>query len=133
MTRSEAREIAFKVIFAYVSNDDFDLDKVIGISHRDKDLDVDSYNFIANIIKNLKEHFEELKGKIESNSKDFAYSRIYKVDLSLMFLALVEIYYINTPVKVVINEVLNLAKTYSTPESSKYINGVIANILKVGA
>lgn len=132
MTRSETREIAFKVIFAYISNDEFNLDEAIGMSRKNKDLDVESYNFIANIMKNLQEHFEELKGKIESSSKDFVYSRIYKVDLALMFLALVEIYYIDTPTKVVVNEVLNLAKIYSTPESSKFINGVIANIVKVG-
>lgn len=132
MTRSEAREIAFKVIFSYISNDDFNLDKAIEISHKDKNLDVDSYNFISDIMKNFREHFDELKVKIESNSKDFVYSRIYKVDLALMFLALVEIYYIQTPVKVTVNEILNLSKTYSTPESSKFINGVIANIIKAG-
>lgn len=132
MTRSENREIAFKTIFAYISSDDFNLDNVIEIARKDKNLSADEYEFIATIIKNLEEHFDELKERIQNNSGDFIYSRIYKVDLALIYLALVEVNYMGTPIKVAVNEVLNLAKAYSTPESAKYINGVVANIIKSG-
>ena len=131
MTRNEAREIAFKSIFAYINNaDGFDIAKTIEISKKDKDLDVESHQFVYSIISNLIDNFDTLQQMIDSHSGEFVYSRIYKVDLALLYLALTEICYVQTPVKVAINETINLAKLFSTPDSPKYINGVLANIVK---
>ena len=131
MTRNEAREIAFKSVFAYINNaENFDIAKTIEIAKKDKDLDVESHQFVYSVIINLMENFETLREMIDSHSGEFVYSRIYKVDLALLFLALTEIKYLQTPVKVAINETINLAKLFSTPESPKYINGVLANIIK---
>ena len=131
MTRNEAREIAFKAIFAYINNsEDFYIANTIEIARKDKELDVESHQFVYSVIKNLMDNFEDLKQKIETHSGEFIYSRIYKVDLALLYLALTEICYVETPVKVAINETINLSKLFSTPDSPKYINGVLANIVK---
>jgi len=131
MTRNEAREIAFKSVFAYINNtENFDIAKTIEISKKDKDLDVESHQFVYSVITSLIDNFDSLQQMIDSHSGEFVYSRIYKVDLALLYLALTEILYIQTPVKVAINETINLAKLFSTPDSPKYINGVLANIVK---
>jgi len=131
MTRTNAREIAFKAIFAYItSKENFNLDNTIDLAKKDEELDDASYEFIQTIVNSFVEHFEDTKTLIENHSGEFVYSRIYKVDLALLFLALTEIQHLETPVKVAVNEVLNLSKTFSTDDSARYINGVLANCLK---
>ena len=56
--------------------------------------------------------------------------RIAKVDLSILRLAIYELKYTDVPHKVVVNEALEIAKTYSTDKSPKFINGVLGSILK---
>lgn len=54
--------------------------------------------------------------------------RIYKIDLALIYLAVAEMRYTQTPKLVAINETLELAKIFSTEKSSAFINGVLAKI-----
>ena len=58
------------------------------------------------------------------------FERVYKVDLALIYLALKEIDYFDTPKKVVINEIIELAKNYSTEKSASFINGFLADFVK---
>ena len=54
-----------------------------------------------------------------------------KIDYILMCMALCEFKYLNfVPVKVTINEYIEIAKMYSTPQSSKFLNGTLDKILK---
>lgn len=57
--------------------------------------------------------------------------RIAAVDMLLMRMGLCEFLYFPTiPTKVTINEYIDLAKTYSTPQSGQFVNGILDNILK---
>ena len=57
--------------------------------------------------------------------------RISKVDLSILRLALIEIFYFDDiPYKVAINEAVELAKKFSGDKSPKYVNGVLASAVK---
>ena len=60
----------------------------------------------------------------------YSLDRVYKVDLALIYLAVSEIKYLDTPHQIVINEVVNLAKQFSTEKSSRFINGVLSAIVK---
>ena len=57
--------------------------------------------------------------------------RIFKVDLAILVVAIIELKYIKeNPKEVIVNEAVNLAKKYSTDKSPKFINGVLADIIK---
>lgn len=57
--------------------------------------------------------------------------RIAAIDLLLLRMGLCEMLYFPTiPTKVTINEYIEIAKMYSTPQSSQFVNGVLDNILK---
>ena len=75
-------------------------------------------------------HKAELKSEIEGHLRNYDYSRVFKIDLALIYLTLTEIKYCQSPKAVAINEALELAKKYSTEKSSKFINGLISAILK---
>ena len=82
-------------------------------------------------INGVIQKYDELCGFISENSEGFAFDRIYKVDLAILLVALYEIKYMKSiPVKVSINEALNLAKSYSTENSNKFINGILAKLVK---
>ena len=57
--------------------------------------------------------------------------RLYKIDLAIIILAVIEVNYVKeTPKQVVINEAVELAKKFSTDKSPKFINGILADILE---
>jgi N utilization substance protein B len=68
---------------------------------------------------------EELDRMLASYPHDWSYERIGTTERALLRLALAEILFLGTAHKVVINEVLDLAKLYSQPESVKFINGIL--------
>lgn len=126
MSRVESREEVFKLIFEYCMNkevNELTLEQIMENSAIEEE-------YVKKVYYGIVEHFEELQNEILGASKGFALDRIYKVDLALLMLSLYEIKYMpEIPNAVSINEVLNLAKKYSTENSSKYINGVLANFV----
>ena len=66
---------------------------------------------------------------IADNSKNFKVERIYKPDLSALLLACYEMKYMEEiPLAVSINEVIEIVKTFSTENSSKFVNGVLKGV-----
>ena len=63
--------------------------------------------------------------------KGYTINRLFKIDLAIITLAVIELKFIKeNPKEVVINEAIELAKKYSTEKSPRFINGVLADIVK---
>ena len=62
--------------------------------------------------------------------EDWEIERVSKVNLALLKLGIYEIVYKGLPFKVVINEVVELAKKYGEETSKVFINGILASIVK---
>lgn len=94
-----------------------------------KDLD-DDLEFSEKLLElTTKNHtvYEEL---IAKRTPEWDSERIARIDLYIMIMALAEFMeFPSIPVKVTINEYLELAKIYSTPQSSKFINGILDKLL----
>ncbi|MEM7367217.1 MAG: transcription antitermination factor NusB [Bacteroidota bacterium] len=66
---------------------------------------------------------------IKSKAENWELDRIARIDRILMHMAICEMLnFEEIPIKVTINEYLELAKTYSTPKSSKFINGILDSL-----
>jgi len=123
MKRSNARELAFKTIYSKFFNTD-DSDEL-------ELTDREAMEFISKILKAFAKNYEEINEIISNHLKGYTVERIYKIDLAIIMLAVVELKFINeTPKQVVINEAVELAKKYSTEKSPRFINGVLADIVK---
>ena len=74
---------------------------------------------------------KEICDIISKHLKGYTLNRIYKVDLSILKIAVYEIMFSNlqTPNSVVINEAVELAKKYSTDKSYSFVNGILASIV----
>ena len=97
----------------------------------------DSFNdeenaYINAIVEKYEENSVTIDSIIQKFNKDgWELSRISRVDISILRLAIIEIYYFDDiPYKVTANEAVELAKKYSAEKSPSYINGVIASVIK---
>jgi len=94
---------------------------------QDRDAD-----FAQRIIQAALTNWEDINSHIEEATVSWAIDRLARVDRSLLRLSLAEMlsHDPDTPVNVIINEGIELAKQYSTEESSKFINGMLGNIAR---
>ena len=68
-----------------------------------------------------------INSKLQSYSPD----RVYRIDRAILACATVELYfYKKTPIKVVINEAVEMAKKYSTEKSYSFVNGILRSIVE---
>ena len=90
--------------------------------------------YVKDIAKGIKENDDEITKIISENLKSgWTIDRISTVDLSLLKLAIYEIKYIKTPYKIIINEVVNMAKKYGEETAGSFINGVLAKVVEKDA
>ena len=126
MNKSTIREITFKLLYSIEiqkNMEEQDLDLFF------EDIELDSQK-VKEEIKDESNNDEIIK-QISNNLKsDWKLERISKVNLALLKLAIYEMLYKKVPYKVVINEVVELAKKYGEDTSSSFINGVLATIVK---
>ncbi len=90
--------------------------------------DKDFIETLYNTATDLKPHHREL---ISSNTRNWEVERLPLTDRIILEMAIAELLsFPNIPVKVTINEYIELAKTYSTPKSRNFINGILDVIAK---
>ncbi len=128
MSRRNAREIAFKLIFEYMFSGETKPELIdeyaTDFKSNEKD---DDTAYVNEVYFGVVKNFDTLNKLISENAHNFDLDRLYNVDKALLLLALYEIKFMSdVPYKVSIDEALNLAKKYSTEKSAKYINGVLS-------
>lgn len=125
--RKQARETAFKVIYKnlFLEND-FSSRELL---EEDNILEEDDVNFVNTLVELYQQNKEDINNNINSKLKGYTPERVYRIDRAILALALTEIkFYKQTPLKVVINEAVEMAKKYSTEKSYSFINGMLKSL-----
>ena len=124
MSRRDARDIAFKLVFEYGFSKQENND---ALEEYTAGMDADDLAFVKEVYFGVTSHYDELLEKISGSIEKFALDRLYKVDLAILLLAVYEIKFMNDiPFKVSVDVAVNIANKYSTGKSGKYINGILA-------
>ena len=124
MGRRDARDIGFKLIFSYTFDKEENNDV---LEEYLATVDADDGAYIREIYKGVVSHYDELMEEIGKYAEGYDATRIYKVDLAILLLAVYEIKFMeNIPFKVSVDEAVNIANKYSKGKSGKYINGILA-------
>ena len=90
----------------------------------------DVKNYAIQIADFFQKNHEEVDEIIQKYAKNWDLGRLVKMDKDILRIAIVELLYIkDAPMKVVVDEALELAKKYSTEDSSSFINGVLAKVI----
>ena len=128
MTRKQAREEAFILIFEKEFND-YALEDILSLAEEVRDLKPDEY--IKNVFFGVFENLEKIDEIISQNAVGWSIKRITKPALAILRLAIYEIkFYSEIPVSVSINEAVELAKKYATKEDASFINGILSTVAK---
>ena len=134
MKRSKAREICFHILYETQFQPGEDLEKLttnyLEQFAEEETATEKDIAFMLGEIRGTMEHIEEIDEKIEKNLVGWKLSRLSKVDLSILRLAVYEILYADDiPENVSINEAVELGKKYSDQTSGSFINGVLSNFV----
>ncbi len=127
MSRSFARECAFKLVYEYLftkEKDDTLFEEMISDEKNKNEM-----GYISEVYNGVMQNYQSLIDEIKKYSEDFKVERIYKIDLAILLVSVYEIKNGVVPPKVSVNEALNIAKQYSTEKSSKFINGILSNFV----
>jgi N utilization substance protein B len=93
--------------------------------------DQEDAKFTMSLFRKTILNMEELAARIDGKTPNWDKDRIAQIDLVLIMMAQTEfLYFSDIPVKVTLNEYLEIAKDYSTPKSATFINGILDSLLK---
>lgn len=127
MSRREMRERIFQVLFRIEFHPEEDLPGQLLYSEDGQEEEEAAY--IQNKIRAVAEKVPQIDAMINEAAKGWKTTRMGKVDLTLIRLAVYEIKFDeNIPTGVAINEAVELAKKYGTKDSSSFVNGILAKI-----
>ena len=132
MTRSEMREQVFKELFLIMFYKEDEIDAQCEIYKENlSELEETDRNEISEKVKAVIPHIRELDEAIDSVSEGWKVKRMGKVELSILRLAAYEMKYDDqVPVRVAINEAVELTKTYGGDESFAFVNAILGKLAK---
>lgn len=126
--RKDAREAAFKIVFAELFTEPDGRFKTEII--KKANLSEEETAFAQKLVSLTEKHREELLSVLNEKVRRFALDRIYPVDRAILLVALAEILYVEeVPPVVSVNEAVALARTYSAENSVNFVNGVLAGVI----
>lgn len=89
----------------------------------------EAVSFAREILVGTIERLPEIDEKLRSYAREWSLERMANVDRNILRLALYEmIHREDVPLSVSINEAVEMAKVYSTPDSGRFINGILGKI-----
>lgn len=127
--RRKARELALQCLYQIdqSGNRDIDIEQMGGHF----DVMKKAVPYAQELVDGILQHMVDLDAVIEGHAKNWRLSRMAVIDRNLLRLAAYELMHQHdTPASVIINEVLEIAKRYSTDEAAPFINGILDPLAK---
>ena len=126
MTRKEAREEAFRLLFETEFRDN-EPAEIFSLSQENREVAENAY--IRTVYFGVREHLEEIDERIVRHSNGWKPSRISPVSRSVIRLCIYEMLYMDDiPVNVSLNEAIELVKTYDDQKMRGFVNGLLNSV-----
>ena len=128
MTRREARELAFILLFERSFSNEA-IAEILENAGEARDIVGDT--FAISLAEGAVEHTEEIDELISSHAHNWSRERLSRVALAILRLAIYEMQWVeDIPTSVSINEAVELAKRYGGDADASFINGVLGGIAR---
>ena len=128
MTRKEAREQAFVLIFEKQFRDDSP-DEILNYAKEIRGFEADEYTEL--VFRGVNDRCAQLDEIISANLKNWKLERVSKVALAVLRLAVYEMKFIeDVPLSVSINEAVELCKKFAAKDDASFVNGILGSIAK---
>ncbi len=131
MSRREIREQVFKLLFRaeFYEGEELEEQRRLFFEELGQE-DSKDIAYIQNKYEDILRHMAKIDAMVNEVAKGWKTSRMGKVDLTLIRLAVYEMKYEeDVPSGVAINEAVELAKSYGTDDSSSFVNGILAKLV----
>ena len=130
MTRKEAREHCFKLMFEYEVQKN-DLETMLSYFAENELVTGKQTDYVTALLQNATANIAAIDSVIEQNATDWHVARLPKVTLAILRVAITEMFYMDDiPDSISINEAVELAKTYNDEKNGKFVNGVLSSVFK---
>jgi N utilization substance protein B len=130
MSRKKTRELIVRFLFQMEARRE-EYSGLLEVFMDENPMETADRQFFKENIQGTVKNLDEIDGIIRGKLKNWTLDRIPWVDLAILRNALYEILYRDDiPVKVSINEAVDLAKKYGDPESGVFVNGILGNIVR---
>lgn len=133
MSRREIRELIFKMLFRveFYQGPEYKEQLALFLAEQEEQgMQEQDRTYMEHKCRDMVEKLEQIDAWINEKSKGWKTSRMGKVELSIIRLAVYEIKFEeDIPMGVAINEAVELAKKYGTEEAPSFVNGVLAKMV----
>ena len=121
MKRREAREKAIQTLFQ-LDNNEMNVDEAIGFV-----VETPLDSFYEQLVRGTAEHLTEIDSEITNKLENWTIDRLPKIERTVLRLAVYELRYNEeVPDRVIMNEAIELCKTFGDEKSGRFVNGVLS-------
>ena len=131
MDRTGARAAAMMLIYEWQMGGDGGEDTRMGLLGIRPD--ENEAGFMDSLVAGVQQSAQSLDETIEKYAANWRIDRIERVTLAILRLAIYELSHEEVPASAVINEALELTRTYASPESVAFVNGILGSVQRAGA
>lgn len=129
-SRRKARECALQLLYQ-IDMGGQDVPEAQGFYWVTHEVDEDVREFADSLVGGVREHLIEIDDLLSLYSTNWKVSRMASIDKNVLRIAIYELLHCpDIPVKVTINEAVEIAKYFGTTESGAFVNGILDNIAK---
>lgn len=135
MGRHELREQVFKLLFRIEFNSIEEMPEQVKLFFEDSEINISEKDtvYIEEKYRRIQEKVSEIDKLINDNTENWDTTRIGKVELTVLRLAVYEILFDDDiPTGVAIDEAVEIAKTYGQESSGGFVNAILSKIVKLG-
>jgi len=127
-SRRRARQNALKILYELDSTRHLP-DEVLARLLYEDEIDDGTYEFVSSLVKGVLEHVNDIDAIIRRHAPAFPVDQMATIDRNILRIALFELLYTDdTPVKVCINEAVELSKEFGADSTRKLVNGVLGSV-----
>ena len=127
-SRHRARELALQALYE-ISTSGHEAEEVMPRLLEGEEMSLENTSFTRALVTGVVQNKEEIDKNIESFAPAWPIGQMPVVDRNILRLAIFEILFDNNvPVKVAINEAVELAKTFGSENTPKFVNGVLGSV-----
>ncbi|SQB97997.1 transcription termination protein [Helicobacter fennelliae] len=126
-TRTQAREAIIGLLYGYeIGNDDIKKSAITILE--EKKIRNKQQEFALCLFNGITQCLPQIDELIKSHLKEWDFSRLGRIEKSILRLGVYELIYTQTDTPIIINEAIELAKIYGEENAPKLINGVLDSI-----
>jgi N utilization substance protein B len=130
-SRHKARELALQTLYACEAGTTNEWEEVLRRIGERGVFTGENVRYAADLVRKSMAALATIDGSITAHAANWELKRMAAIDRNILRLAVTELFFFSgVPFKVVIDEAVELAKTYGTEDSGRFVNGVLDSIHK---